>query len=76
VLTARKAPFPDALNLERSFERRSREHLAPQSDPGFEKMADHPAVLAVMTRIDERNRADLARLLNLERELGDFAAKQ
>ncbi len=76
MLTARQAPSRDALNLERAFEQRSRERLALQSDPGFEKAADHPAVPAVLTRIDERNRAGPARLLKLERELGDFAAKQ
>ena len=62
-----------AIALERAFEQGFRSRLGLLSDPVFAEVVEDPAMQAVLERIADRNRADLERLLEVERELGDFA---
>jgi TolB-like protein/cytochrome c-type biogenesis protein CcmH/NrfG len=59
--------------LQKAFDRGFRSRLNLLSDPVFAKVVEDPAMQAVLERIADRNRADLERLLEVERELGDFA---
>ena len=58
--------------LEKAFERGFRERLELLHDLEFEQVVDAPEMQALLARIAERNRIDLARMIELERELGNF----
>jgi TolB-like protein len=58
--------------LETAFRLGFRERLSVLHDPVFDKVRDDPRMQALLDRIDEQNRTDLARLYELERALGDF----
>ncbi len=58
--------------LETAFRLGFRERLSVLRQPVFDKVRDDPRMQALLDRIDEQNRTDLARLHELERALGDF----